>query len=78
MHNASSHRYPGFPETLCTEIAFPMPEAVTAAEELTPYAVEARYPGMNGGINPDEVDRALDLADTVFAWAEKSVGMVEK
>lgn len=55
-----------------------LPDTVAAAEELTPYAVEARYPGMNGEINSDEVDRALDLAGAAFTWAEKSVGMAEK
>lgn len=51
-----------------------VPSPVIDAEELTPYAVEARYPGMNGPVLPEEVVRALKIAENVIAWVEELIG----
>ncbi|MDD5557130.1 MAG: HEPN domain-containing protein [bacterium] len=51
-----------------------IPADVLEAEELTPYAVEARYPGLNGPIPTKEVTRAVEIAYAVIRWAERLVG----
>ena len=53
-------------------IAFP-PE-VGEASSLTPYAVEARYPGHLEEVTPSDVDGAIHLADAVFRWATSILG----
>ena len=53
-------------------IAFP-PE-VSEASSLTPYAVEARYPGHLEEVTPSDVDGAIRLADAVFRWATSILG----
>ncbi len=40
---------------------------------LTPYAVEARYPGYSGAISSEDVDEAIRLAEQVLAWARLAV-----
>jgi len=37
---------------------------------LTPYAVEARYPGYWGEISRSDVAEAIDLAERTVRWAE--------
>jgi HEPN domain-containing protein len=48
-----------------------IPQSVKAADVLTQYAVDTRYPGYIEEIEPDEYRQALDLAETVLAWAEE-------
>ena len=55
-----------------------LPEKVAASEELTPYAVEARYPGMNGPITQEEVLRAVVIGEAVIKWAEGLIGEEEE
>jgi HEPN domain-containing protein len=44
-----------------------------APGDLTPYAVETRYPGYWDEINEADVDVALNLAEQVLTWAEKHI-----
>ncbi len=51
------------------------------AEELldvTPYAVETRYPGYWDDILPAERDRALELATMTLAWVRQYLGRGER
>ncbi len=48
-------------------------EEIKAADILTQYAVQARYPGENEEITPDEYRETLQLAARVVFWAEKQV-----
>lgn len=48
-----------------------MPPDVADAGTLTPYAVEARYPGYEEEITPAQVDEAIRLAEKVLTWAAK-------
>lgn len=50
-----------------------VPPNVADAGALTPYAVEARYPGYEEEIAPAQVNEALHLAENVLAWA---IGMI--
>jgi len=50
-----------------------LPEEVKAADVLTQYAVQARYPGWVEEITADEYREVLDLASRVVAWAESMV-----
>lgn len=49
----------------------PLPAAMNDIDELTPYAVEPRYPGVWQPILPTDVDRAFRLAEAALAWAGK-------
>jgi len=47
-----------------------IPEAVKAADILTQYAVQTRYPGPVEEITQEEYEEALSLAAKVIFWAE--------
>ncbi len=49
----------------------PIPSRVRDAEQLTDYAVEARYPGLAEPVSHEEYEEALALAETVVRWAEE-------
>ena len=53
-------------------LAFP-PE-VCDAGTLTPYAVEARYPGHLEEISLSGIEEAIRLAEAVLRWAEEILG----
>jgi len=55
---------------LIMENGIPVSEDIAASGVLTPYAVEARYPGYWGEIAEQDVGEALTLAETVIAWAK--------
>ena len=55
--------------SLLQENAVSFPPEVSEAGSLTPYAVEARYPGHLEEITPSDVDEAVRLADAVLQWA---------
>jgi len=40
-------------------------EKIKDAEELTPYAISARYPGMDEPVTEDEANHAVDIASNV-------------
>lgn len=56
-------------------IGFEIPESVDAAGELTRYAVETRYPGGFEPLTPEDLARAIGLAESVLVWARTQVGM---
>ncbi len=41
------------------------------AIQLTPYAVETRYPGLWMKINETEVEEALSIAEKTISWAKE-------
>ncbi|MDP2984007.1 MAG: HEPN domain-containing protein [Candidatus Latescibacter sp.] len=43
------------------------------SSSLTPYAVEARYPGYWGNITQKEVEEAIELAQKVVTWAQNEI-----
>ena len=51
-----------------------LPAEIKEADILTQYAVQARYPGWDETIQPDEYREALKLASGVLFWAEKIIG----
>ncbi len=50
-----------------------MPPEVADAVALTPFAVEARYPGYAEEITLVEVDAAIRTAEVVVGWANMMV-----
>jgi HEPN domain-containing protein len=71
-------RKAGFPKTyalaeLLTFLAkagVDVPEEVREATLLTPYAVEARYPGLWEEVSAEDHAEALRVAERVLRWAE--------
>ena len=55
-------------------LSTPIPAEVKAADVLTQYAVQARYPGWAEGVTEAEYYRALELARQTVTWA---AGMLE-
>ncbi|HQU32527.1 MAG: HEPN domain-containing protein [Planctomycetia bacterium] len=50
-----------------------IPKEILDAGILTPYAVEARYPGYWDEITEHDVDDALQLAEKIVIWAGKCI-----
>ncbi len=50
------------------------PDEVRAAESLTGYAVESRYPEGEKPVTEDEHREAVALAERVVRWAETIIG----
>ncbi len=48
-------------------------ETVKAADILTDYAVQSRYPGWGEAVTKDEYAKAFALAAKVVFWAEKEL-----
>ncbi|MGE5484623.1 MAG: HEPN domain-containing protein [Ignavibacteriales bacterium] len=48
-----------------------VPDDVLQAAELTPYAVDSRYPGLYEDVTPEEYREAVRLAERVVRWAEQ-------
>ncbi len=51
-----------------------LPKEIRDAGSLTPYAVEARYPGHLEELAPSDVDEAIRLAEPVLRWASEILG----
>jgi HEPN domain-containing protein len=49
-------------------------DEIKAADILTQYAVQARYPTWDEVVTPDEYRDAVKLAARVLFWAEKIIG----
>ena len=47
-----------------------VPEDIEEADQLTPYAVETRYPGYLVPITEEDVKNALRIAEQTLAWAK--------
>lgn len=50
-----------------------VPPGLLAVGELTPYAVETRYPGYWGEISEYDVENAIALAEETISWAGRVV-----
>jgi HEPN domain-containing protein len=50
-----------------------IPKYVRQAEELSPYAVEMRYPGLAGPVTKRQHRRAVRIAEAVLRWAERQI-----
>jgi len=72
-----ARQYP-FPKThkiddllaLAERSGIPVPETVREAHVLNPYAALTRYVTLAGGVTEEDYERALELAERVFRWAE--------
>jgi len=72
----------GFPKThaiadllsLAAQNGVEVPPDVSVAADLTPYAVEARYPGVSESVSREEWIEAVASAMRVLRWAEAIVG----
>jgi len=51
-----------------------VPPEVKAADGLTSYAVQARYPGWGEDVTEGEYQRTLELARRVVSWASGILG----
>lgn len=56
--------------TLLKEAHMMWPDELDEAATLTPYAVEARYPGLGTEASEEDHRRAVDIAARVLDWAE--------
>lgn len=71
----------GFPHThdltvlveICRRNSLSMGEVLEHAADLTPYAVESRYPGATRAVTPQEADEAVKVAGAVLQWARGAV-----
>jgi len=59
---------------LLHENSVSFPPEIRDAGSLTPYAVEARYPGHLEEITPSDVDEAIRLAEAILRWASGVLG----
>lgn len=50
------------------------PELLDKVKELTPLAVQTRYPGFEDPLTAAEVDEAIRLAEEVVAWVKSELG----
>lgn len=50
-----------------------IPDVLLKAEKLTIYAVIARYPGVVRPVTEQEYFEAVEIAESVVLWAEKTV-----
>lgn len=51
-----------------------IPPEVKAADILTQYAVQTRYPGWAEAVSEEEYQLALEMARQVVSWAESILG----
>ncbi len=58
---------------IATQNGLSLPPDVADAGTLTPYAVEARYPGYEEEITPAQVGDAIRLAERVMTWAAEMI-----
>ena len=59
--------------TLLDSAGCSVPEEIRKADELTDYAVEARYPGLSEPVSVGEYRHAVVLAGAVIRWAEQQL-----
>ncbi len=51
-----------------------VPEAIWEADQLTPYAITLRYPGLEEPIGREQYEEAVAIAEAVVRWAEERIG----
>ena len=54
-------------------LARAVPETVRKAEELTPYALITRYPGLGRPVTLEEYEAAVAAAEAVVQWAKEQL-----
>lgn len=59
----------------CAELTT-WPQKLTNAEELTPYAITARYPGEDEQVTEAEAKRAIELAQQVKEQVRKALKLL--
>jgi HEPN domain-containing protein len=59
------------------EAVVEVPEEVQRVVELADYAVQTRYPGDYPAVTNEEYDDAVAIAEAVFDWATRVVGLQE-
>ena len=59
--------------SLLAEFGEQIPEEIRQAEELTPYAVQSRYPNYEEPVSEDELRNAVRIAKNVVQWAESLI-----
>jgi HEPN domain-containing protein len=69
---ARARQLAGTPDVLYEDLCFDA-QPVRSATLLTPYAVEARYPGVWEEVTAGDYEQALHVAGQVLAWAEEQV-----
>ena len=52
----------------------PVPQAVKEAVQLTPFAAEERYPGLEEPVTRKEYENAVTISETVVRWAQEQIG----
>lgn len=50
-----------------------IPKYVRQADELSPFAVETRYPGLSGPVTKRQHRRAVRITEAVLHWAERQI-----
>ncbi len=51
-----------------------VPEAIWEADQLIPYAITLRYPGLGEPIGREQYEEAVAIAEAVVRWAEERIG----
>ena len=59
--------------TLLEQSSLKIPKYVWKVNELTPFAVEARYPGLSGPVSKREHRRLVGIAERVLRWAARQI-----
>ncbi|RMG29018.1 MAG: HEPN domain-containing protein [Methanobacteriota archaeon] len=59
--------------TLIQNAGIPWPDELSAAANLTEFAVETRYPGIAEEVTEEEYRQTVDIAEKVIEWAEKII-----
>ena len=60
--------------TLVSAAGIEISSEISEAAELTLYAVESRYPGILEAVEEEQYLKAVELADRVVAWVERTIG----
>ena len=63
---------------LAEKASIPFPPQVAESKDLTPYAVQLRYPMVWTEITEQDADRAIRLAEATVAWAVQIIGSERK
>jgi HEPN domain-containing protein len=51
-----------------------VPRYARRADELSPFAVATRYPGLFGPVTKRQYRKAIRIAEAVLRWAEGQIG----
>jgi HEPN domain-containing protein len=62
-------------QAILRECGLSWPVRLDKVKELTPMAVQTRYPGFEDPVEESEVDDAIRLAEETIVWAKREVGL---